>query len=115
MSLPYQAQYEIDQLEKLRNSIASIVTEPARFQDVTIRDFLRKLYPLLKKYNLEYVDISGSSEEIAEGVNFYSDEIGFVFQEEIAAVDPRTKHRLFVKKISEMTGYEYQKYLRLMA
>jgi len=70
----------------------------------------------VKLYGFDYVaeDLAGNMRFAHDSFKDFEEEITFSIKCELERIDPIWKHRLMLKKLSEMTGYEYKTCLELI-
>ncbi|WP_149240315.1 hypothetical protein [Dyadobacter sp. 32] len=117
MKISSEKQSELSQIKKLHKDFVFIVENPGQGLSGEvynqIRDYIK---PVLVTYGLLDVadSLIGWQFDLIDKLVESKEEIDWVFNEHILSFDPLYKHKLFLKKISEMTGYEYQRYLKFI-
>ncbi|CAG5003134.1 hypothetical protein DYBT9275_03067 [Dyadobacter sp. CECT 9275] len=114
MRIPYDNRGEEGRLQRLKKFVNEVDTESDRLGENSITSYRSLLEDLLVKYALPYVLLKGSRIDLISAIKNFLPEINFVLNQELSRLDPGWKHILMSKKISDMTGYEYQQYLKLI-
>lgn len=117
MGLSYEGQKIVKELEYIQEIVNEVMsTESHRGGMGSFTEVKRIAIPLLEKYKLQYVanELNVEWQYVPNAIKNFSEEILFVLQSEIETTDPIWKHRLLLKRVSDMTGYEYIKFQEIM-
>ena len=114
MRIPYENKNDESRFTDLKEFVNDIDEEIKRMGDSNIMSIRSLINEILAKYDLSYVDLTGYRQDFIDAVKAFLPEINFALDQEIARLDPGWKHLLMSKRISDMTGYEYKTYLKLI-
>jgi hypothetical protein len=116
MELNYEQQQKKKDLELILERSEDFIKGENRLGSFGINQVASKVSEIVKKYGFDYVaeDLSGNTRFVHETFKDFAEEIRFSIGQELEKIDPIWKHRLMLKKISDMTGYEYKQYLELI-
>lgn len=115
MRIPFEKRGRFNTLTDLKNLVE-------KFDGVGNDEILRRLLSwdsLLKevflKHGVGYATIFESSDKWDVALHDFKSEILFAINEELNSLDPGFQHNILSKKISEMTGYEYKRFLKILS
>lgn len=117
MKLSSEKQLLFNLANRMRGFVNEILSlNPLSYDETVykgVRDYLK---PLLIEHEFDYVAeaISTGPFEVIEPIRDYKTEILFVLERHIESFDLLRKHKLMLKRICEMTGYEYKEYLGII-
>jgi len=117
LRLNREQQDKVEKLNAIREYVDEIATlsinKSGRF---LMEQILSEIQPLLEKVGLDEVSkfLEVNHYDFAKKIAAFKEEINFAIDQEIDSFDPASKYKLFSKRINEMTGYEYEKYLSLI-
>jgi hypothetical protein len=110
-----EQQERVDFLNYLKDAIDEINTSGnVRIGDKGLMQLKDDLLELTKDNQFTKVELTNSKFDLFDKIKQYSDLFLHIISDEIFTIDPMYGHNLMKKRVSEMTGYEYQKYLKLI-
>lgn len=119
MLLTIDQQERVEELSLLSEAIEQFMDPKFTIRGDDMIDIAGQLIKLFDRYELNYaskfleVTVQKDKYYYRERLSSIKDEINYVIELAIAQEDPSYQFKLFSKKISDMTGFEYQRYLIL--